>query len=98
MMIRRRALEQMEAAYPERKCTFREDAPAAEEAHEFNLFDFYIDSACPMRRYLSEDFGFSRLYQRIGGQIWADPDIRLAHYGHKRYEGAIRDALVDSDD
>ncbi len=90
MMIRRRALEQMIAAYPERKCSFRREAPPEEEAFEYNLFDFFIDSD---GRYLSEDFGFTRLYQRTGGTIWADPDIRLEHYGHKRYEGAIRDIM-----
>jgi hypothetical protein len=90
MMIRRRAIEQMIAAYPERKCTFRPSAPADEEAHEYNLFDFFIDAD---GRYLSEDFGFTRLYQRTGGEIWADPDISLDHHGHKLYQGCIRDIM-----
>jgi hypothetical protein len=97
LMIRRRAVEQLIEAYPERKCSFREEdsTPEAEGQYEYNLFEFLVDD-CPRRMYLSEDFGFSRLYQRIGGEIWADPDIRLVHYGHKRYEGAIRDILIDA--
>jgi hypothetical protein len=95
MMIRRAAYEQMIDAYPERKCSFREadKTPEAEGKYEYNLFEFFIDSD-PRRMYLSEDFGFSRLYQRIGGQIWADPHIRLAHYGARRYEGALEDVLI----
>jgi hypothetical protein len=98
MMIRRCALEQMMAAYPGRKCSFREESQTteAEGRYEFNLFDFFIDDDV-RRMYLSEDFGFSRLYQRIGGAIWADPEIRLAHYGAKRYEGALRDVMVESE-
>lgn len=96
MMIRRGVIEQMIAAYPDRKCSFREESgtPADEGQYEYDLFDFYIDRNCPRRMLLSEDFGFTRLYQAIGGEVWADPEIRLAHHGHKRYEGAIADILI----
>lgn len=90
MMIRRSVIERMMAAYPERKCEFRSPAPESEAPYEYNLFDFFIDDD---GRYLSEDFGFSRLWQRIGGTIWADPNISLAHYGLHKYTGCLADVM-----
>lgn len=85
LMIKRSVLERMMAAYPERQCQFR-DYPVG--GPEFALFDCFIDGES--RHYLSEDFGFSRLWQRIGGRIWADPEISLAHFGQFKYTGSIK--------
>jgi len=87
MLIRRDVIVKMMAAYPERQCSFREDqdTPTDEAPYEFLLFDFYIDPS--NRRYLSEDFGFCRLWQALGGHVWADPEIELNHDG---YTGSIR--------
>jgi len=46
------------------------------------------------RNYLSEDWGFSRLWQRIGGKVWIDPQIKLAHHGQYRYYGDVKTILV----
>jgi hypothetical protein len=35
----------------------------------------------------SEDYGFSRKWRQIGGEIWLDPSIRLHHVGQKVYDG-----------
>jgi hypothetical protein len=90
LMIRRSALERMMTAYPERKCCFRDDAPAGERAFEYALFDCLIDDD---GRYLSEDYGFSRLWQRIGGKVWMDPEINLSHFGQHEYRGEIASVL-----
>ncbi len=90
LMVRRSAFERMMAAYPERKCILRQDSPAAEAPFEFNLFDCFIDDG----RYLSEDFGFSRLWQGIGGRVWMDPQINLTHFGQYAYKGEITSILI----
>lgn len=91
LMIRRDAFERLIAAHPERKCSFRENAPKEEEMWEYDLYPTPIDTD---RRYLSEDFGFSRLWQGVGGRIWADPSIRLAHYGQHRFEGSLEEIFI----
>jgi hypothetical protein len=89
-MIRRSAFERMMAAYPDRKCVLRQEVPPGEEQYEYALFDCLIDNG----RYLSEDFGFSRLWQRIGGTVWMDPQITLSHYGQFEYRADISSLLV----
>ena len=32
-------------------------------------------------RYLSEDYTFCRRWQKIGGEIWLDPNTKLNHIG-----------------
>ena len=36
---------------------------------------------------LSEDWGFCRRWRQIGGKVWADPSIKLVHYGEHAYRG-----------
>ena len=88
MLIRRDVIERLMTAYPKRKCQFRECPPPEEADYEYNLFDFFIDPED--RRYLSEDFGFCRLWQAIGGHVWADPETELNHDG---YTGSIKSLL-----
>lgn len=95
LMIRREVITRMMAAYPERQCHFRPPAevPEAEAPYEYNLFDCYVDPVD--RMYLTEDYGFSRLYQGIGGRIWADPDTELPHHGYAKYTGKLADLMVN---
>ena len=94
LMVRRSAFEKMMAAYPERKCCFRENSPVKELPFEYALFDCVIDSD---GRYLSEDFGFSRLWQKCGGKVWMDPEIKLSHYGEFEYRAEISSRLLPAD-
>src|ERR1041385_5786376 len=95
LMLHREVMEQMMAAYPERRCCFRDDAPAEEAPYEFELFQCFIDTACPKRMRLTEDFGFTRLYQGVGGNVWAHPEIELTHHeGRTKYTGKLADLLA----
>jgi hypothetical protein len=38
-------------------------------------------------RKLSEDYSFCQRWRDIGGQVWADPNIRMAHVGTKTFDG-----------
>lgn len=52
------------------------------------VFDCMIDPVT--RRYLSEDYAFSRRIQQIGGTVWADIASPLCHIGNYVYAGDIR--------
>ena len=39
------------------------------------------------KRYLSEDYTFCRRWQKLGGEIWLDPEIKLNHIGHHVFAG-----------
>ncbi len=93
LMVRRPVLERMMAAYPERKCQLQQEPKAEHLPYQYDLFSCFIDSG-PQRMYLSEDFGFSRLWQRIGGRIWLDPMIDLKHHGGHVFQGSIRSFLI----
>ena len=41
------------------------------------------------KRYLSEDYYFSRLWQECGGEIWADLSMPLTHFGNRGYKGHV---------
>lgn len=93
MMLTRGAIDEMVAMYPERKCNLRGNPhpQPAEQPFERDLFPFTIDPVSNML--LTEDFGFCRLWQNIGGRVWADPEIELDHAGFK---GSIKTLFEDA--
>jgi hypothetical protein len=84
MMIRKQVFRDLMQAYPEAE--YRNDVRAYQVTPEDRFFDLF-----PSRvfdgRYLSEDYGFCRLYQQSGGQIFADLTVKLNHYGQFCYHG-----------
>jgi hypothetical protein len=36
---------------------------------------------------VGEDYGFCQRWRSIGGRVWVDPAIQLAHIGHHIYTG-----------
>ncbi len=85
MMIKREAIDKMIAAYPELK--YNNDLNTGPELQDYfyAMFDTMIDPKD--KRYLSEDYTFSRRWQDIGGEIWLDPTISLNHYGTFNFMG-----------
>ena len=53
----------------------------------FAFFDCIIDEKS--NRYLSEDYAFCRLWQKIGGKIYADVISPLTHYGTYAFKGNV---------
>ena len=43
----------------------------------------------------SEDYTFCKRWLALGGEIWLDPEIRLAHWGTYVWQGSILDQLTD---
>lgn len=55
----------------------------------YDFFNCTIDSA---GRYLTEDWSFCRRWRQVGGTVWADTTVALAHVGYHRFQpcmGAI---------
>jgi len=53
-------------------------------------FDFELVD----RRYWGEDFVFCKRWREIGGRVWADSTLRLAHYGPQAFVGCVADTLT----
>lgn len=93
MLIKRQVFTKMFEAYPELK--FKDDTGSlkGEELDNcYALFNSYVDED---KRFLSEDYGFCRYWQKIGGKIWVDPAVELMHLGRYNYEGKMMDYLID---
>jgi hypothetical protein len=85
MMIKREAIDKMIVAYPELKYNNDLNTPPDLQDFFYAFFDTMIDPKD--RRYLSEDYTFSRRWQDIGGDIWLDPSISLNHFGSFNFQG-----------
>ena len=86
MRLKRAVLEQMIAAYPE----LIYDEPFAPGGVAHGLFDFARNG----RAYISEDYVFCQRYRKIGGKVWADPNITFEHIGQKGMRGRFADYLT----
>lgn len=96
LMIRRDAAERMVEEYRSTRCMVQPggwDAPA--NANTYNVFPLSIDADGML---LSEDFGFCRLWQGIGGKVWVIPGIELGHAGRHTYRGRLSDTLAKHED
>lgn len=91
MLISRAVIEHMAKAYAG-TLTCANDLPGAEDPGYIKeyvaLFDCMIDPS--NRRYLSEDYAFSRRAQEQGFEVWADVASPLCHVGNYSFEGDLR--------
>lgn len=85
MMIKREVIDRMIKQYPELKYNNDLNTPPELNPHFYAFFDTMIDPKD--KRYLSEDYTFSRRWQEMGGEIWLDPSISLNHYGSFNFQG-----------
>lgn len=76
--IRRDALEQMVAAYPELRV--RDDPGMPPECEEYH-YDLFGHVHLEDGRKLSEDYSFGYRWEQLGGQVWLDPNLKLDHWG-----------------
>lgn len=91
MLIKREALEKMMEQYQEYKYVDDTGALSPEEAdYAYAFFNSYVDET---GRFLSEDYGFCRYWQNIGGKIWLDPSINLSHFGSMKFTSSIQDYI-----
>lgn len=91
MLIKRSVFEKMFEAYPD--LYYQDDTGSLkgeERSNTYALFNSYVDDD---GRLLSEDYGFCRYWQKLGGSVWVDPTIELVHLGRMRYTGKMIDFL-----
>ncbi len=90
MLISRTLLQKMYDAYrPTLYCVNDIMSGGPQRVEDYvAVFDCMIDPET--KRYLSEDYAFSRRIQHIGGKVWADVASPLCHIGNYIYNGDIR--------
>lgn len=84
MMIKKQVIRNMMKYYPEME--YINDVGAYQSSPNDRFFDLF-QSQVVQRRYLSEDYGFCRLWQHMGGTIYADLTVKLNHIGQFCYFG-----------
>jgi hypothetical protein len=86
MCIKRQVFDKLIARYPE--LSYVPDWPEGTfpkgNVH-YRFFDVMVDPQS--RRYLSEDYGFCRIWEAIGGEIYVDANSNLSHSGERLYRG-----------
>lgn len=88
MLIKREAFTKLIEKYPHLK--YSDDTGGLNEDEKkftYAFFNSYIDTH--LNRFLSEDYGFCRYWQDIGGKVWVDPMIKLSHLGRIEYKGSM---------
>lgn len=86
MLIKRAVLTRMAERYPELK--YVPDWPEGsypEGGVHYRFFDTMTDPESG--RYLSEDYAFCRLWERLGGHIFIDANTQLSHEGRRVWQG-----------
>jgi hypothetical protein len=89
MCIKKEVFYKMKEAYPNLKYTSDQIINNQRFSSDncFAFFDCIIEEKS--NRYLSEDYAFCRLWQKIGGKIYADVHSPLTHYGTYAFRGHV---------
>ena len=96
MLIKRDVFVRMAKVYPELKFVpdqhinqpHEKDFEYSKTSHwNYTFFDTMIEPQT--KRYLSEDYAFCRLWQNIGGKIYADITSGMTHYGNYAFRGNV---------
>jgi len=93
MAIKRRVFERLMAAYPELRYV-PDSIGVPDQGLHHRFFDVMVDPKT--RRYLSEDYGFCRLWTGLGESVYVDAQSHLSHQGAKLYRGDFAQSLVHS--
>jgi GT2 family glycosyltransferase len=90
-IVKREVIERMVREHPELHYKNDSSIDPKFNPHCYALWDTEIDPTD--RRYLSEDYAFCRRWQRMGGEIWVDPNTKLNHVGSFTFEGQLTNLL-----
>ena len=88
LLMKRECLLKMVKEYPDLHYNTDQIIDGKEYKSE-NTYLFFDTMKDEDGRYLSEDYAFSRRWQRIGGSIWADLSSDLIHYGQYKFQGQL---------
>jgi hypothetical protein len=93
MVIKRAVFERLVASYPDLNYV-PDSIGEADRGLHYRFFDVMVDPET--RRYLSEDYGFCRLWSGLGESIYIDANSNLSHQGAKLYRGDFANSLLTS--
>jgi len=93
MVIKRAVFERLIARYPELNYV-PDSIGEADLGLHYRFFDVMVDPQT--RRYLSEDYGFCRLWSGLGESVYIDANSNLTHQGAKTYRGDFAGSLLTS--
>ena len=88
LLIKKESLLKMVKEYPELHYN-TDQILNGKEYNSKNTYLFFDTMKDDDGRYLSEDYAFSRRWQKIGGKIWADLSSELIHYGQYKFQGQL---------
>ena len=91
MLVKREVFRTMFKKFPERKYVSDQiiNGRSFSSDNCYDLFAVGPYETNGKKRYLSEDYYFSRLWQECGGDIWADCTMPLTHFGNKAFKGHV---------
>ena len=84
MMVKKQVIRDMIKQYP--LTEYFNDVAAYQVTPQDRFFDLFQSQVFD-RRYLSEDYGFCRLWQMMGGKTFGDLTVKLNHIGQFCYFG-----------
>ena len=93
MVIKRAVFERLMASYPDLNYV-PDSIGETDKGLHYRFFDVMVDPQT--RRYLSEDYGFCRLWSGLGESIYIDANSNLSHQGAKMYRGDFANSLLTS--
>ena len=98
MLVKREVFRTMMKKFPERKYTSDQIVNGKSYSSDncYDLFCAGIYETNGVKRYLSEDYYFSRLWQECGGDIWADIAMPLTHFGNRAFKGHVGSSMSPS--
>ena len=91
MLVKREVFRTMMKKFPERKYQSDQiiNGQSFSSDNCYDLFSVGPYETNGKKRYLSEDYYFSRLWQECGGEIWADVAMPLTHFGNRAFKGHV---------
>ena len=100
MLVKREVFRKMIKKFPERKYDTDQiiNGRPYRSNNCYDLFAVGPYQTGDQKRYLSEDYYFSRLWQECGGEIWADMTMPLTHFGNKAFRGHVGALLKTQDE
>lgn len=90
-LVKREVIENMVKAHPELHYKSDSSIDPKFDPYCYALWDTMIDPED--RRYLSEDYTFCRRHQKLGGEVWVDPNTKLNHIGSFTFNGNLNNLL-----
>jgi len=100
MLVKREVFRTMMKKFPERKYVSDQiiNGQSFSSDNCYDLFAVGPYETNGKKRYLSEDYYFSRLWQECGGDIWADVAMPLTHFGNMAFKGHVASLFSKKND